>query len=187
MNLEKGTISNPRMCEIMNIMNIPWSGGYSSNLWENPLPGNLHHNISAATPHQPSGQCSFLRKDFFHCKLSRRINTASTIMSLVVNKERIGVEWLDTFLWGACLCNARKKVICLGFYIFRFLVFSWYLLGLESRAQMLNYGKPVMGLPLCQTELDEGLGHLDILDHLQKMQDFHWLASHWWEWLSDDK
>ena len=26
---------------------------------------------------------------------------------------------------------------------------------------MLNYGKPVMGLPLCQTELDEGLGDLD--------------------------
>ena len=34
---------------------------------------------------------------------------------------------------------------------------------------MLNYGKPVMGFPLCQTELDEGLGHLDTLDHAQKI------------------
>ena len=35
---------------------------------------------------------------------------------------------------------------------------------------MLSYGKPVMGLPLCQTELDEGVRYLDVLDHLQKMQ-----------------
>ena len=41
---------------------------------------------------------------------------------------------------------------------------------------MLNYGKPVMGLPLCQTELDEGLGHLDNpLDRIQKIE-----ASHYW-------
>lgn len=39
-----------------------------------------------------------------------------------------------------------------------------------SLAQMLSYGKPVMGLPLCQTELDEGVRYLDVLDHLQKMQ-----------------
>ena len=46
MYLKRGKKFNPRVREIMNIMNIPWSGGYSSNLWENPLPGNLHHNIS---------------------------------------------------------------------------------------------------------------------------------------------
>ena len=39
-----------------------------------------------------------------------------------------------------------------------------------SLAQMLSYGKPVMGLPLCQTELDEGVRYLYVLDHLQKMQ-----------------
>ena len=176
----------------MNIMNIPWSGGYSSNLWENPLPGNLHHNISPATPHQPSGQCSFLRKHFFCCKLSHRTNTGSTIMSLgpqvEVNIDKqekdwgsIGQIWFCIGLLVQCLQKG-------GFvWISRFLDFSWYLLGPESRAQMLNYGKPVMGLPLCQTELDEGLGHLDILDHLQKMQDFHWLAYQWMEWLSDDR
>ena len=41
---------------------------------------------------------------------------------------------------------------------------------MASLAQMLSYGKPVMGLPLCQTELDEGVRYLDVLDHLQKMQ-----------------
>ena len=44
-------------------------------------------------------------------------------------------------------------------------------------AQMLNYGKPVMGLPLCQTELDEGLGHLDKpLDRIQKIEASHWVC-----------
>ena len=51
------------------------------------------------------------------------------------------------------------------FYISVDICFSW-----SAGAQMLNYGKPVMGLPLCQTELDEGVRYLDVLDHLQKMQ-----------------
>ena len=100
-------------------------------------------------------------------------------------RKGLGVGWLDNSEISYLLVQCPQKRWFV--WISRFLDFSWYLFGLESRAQMLNYGKPVMGLPLCQTELDEGLGHLDILDHLQKMQDFHWLASHWIEWLSDDR
>ena len=135
-------------------------GGYSSNLWENPLLGNLHHNISAAV-------WSFLRtllsRWSIFAALIRPSKLPPTNLCLWVNlKQRRGKYWGPDFL--EYLHHACGKVICYNLYfcieilicdrlcrISRFylmFVGDWE----SAAAQTLNYGKPLMGLPLCQTK-----------------------------------
>ena len=128
MYLKRGKKFNPRVREIMNIMNIPWSGGYSSNLWENPLSGNLHHNISP----QPSGHSSAALLMFVNhlIVLTQPAKSASTIIFGVTifyrqDKTRLGVN--NWFLHWTSAINCLNANLCV-----RFLDSSWYLFQLES-------------------------------------------------------
>ena len=52
-NYKTGFLTDLRIFEIMNIMNILWSGGISLQSVRKPTAGNLHHHISLpTTPHR---------------------------------------------------------------------------------------------------------------------------------------
>ena len=134
-------------------------GGYSSNLWENPLLGNLHHNISAAV-------WSFLRTLLSRWSIFAALIRPSKLpptnlcLWVIQNKNEGNIE-IQIFL-NICTTPVERIFAYLHFCVkilicYRLCRISrFYLMFVgdweSSAAQTLNYGKPLMGLPLCQTK-----------------------------------